>query len=117
MAAAPVLAEASRRLASRTGAPVRPYIVANRLFGSTVTVTGLLGGREVVAALREQPLVRGEWLLAPRAFLPEDLGRTLDEVSETELAAACGGRLALGHDLGSAVAAAAEGARRLDDDG
>ena len=104
-AAAPVLAEAGRRLARRTGAAVRPYIVANRLFGGAVTVTGLLGGREVVAALREQPLARDEWLLAPRAFLPEELGRTLDEVSEKELAAACGGRLALGHDLASAVAA------------
>ena len=89
----------------RTGAAVRPYIVANRLFGGTVTVTGLLGGREVLAALRAQPLGRDEWLLAPRAFLPEDLGRTLDEVSETELAAACGGRLSLGRDLSSAVAA------------
>ena len=104
-AAAPVLAEAGRRLVSRTGCVVRPYIVANRLFGGAVTVTGLLGGREVVAALREKPLARDEWLLAPRAFLPEDLGRTLDEVGEKELAAACGGRLALGHDLSSAVAA------------
>ena len=72
-----------------------------------MTVTGLLGGREVVAALREQPLAAGEWLLAPRAFLPEDLGRTLDDVSETEIAAACGGRLALGDDLAAAMAAAA----------
>ena len=84
-AAAPVLGEASRRLAKRTGAAVRPYIVANRLFGETVTVTGLLGYGQVVAALREQPLAPGEWLLAPRTFLPAELGRTLDDVGEAEL--------------------------------
>ena len=105
-AAAPVLAQASRRIATRTGAAVRPFIVANRLFGETVTVTGLLGGREVVAALRGEPLAPGEWLLAPRAFLPAELGRTLDDVGESELSAACDGRLALGDDLSAAVAAA-----------
>jgi NifB/MoaA-like Fe-S oxidoreductase len=104
-AAAPVLAAAARRLAALTGAALRPYIVANRLFGPRVTVTGLLGGREILAALREQPLAAGEWLLAPRTFVPAELGRTLDDVTEAELAAACGGRLALGHDLASAVAA------------
>ncbi len=45
----------------------------NRLFGPHVTVTGLLGGREVLDALRGEPLAAGEWLLAPRAFLPGDL--------------------------------------------
>ena len=102
VAAAPVLAAASRRLAARTGAAVRPFIVANRLFGPHVTVTGLLGGREVVSALRERPLAAGEWLLAPRTVAPADLGRTLDDVDEAEIAAACGGRLVLGHDLDEA---------------
>ena len=106
-AAAPVLAAAATTLAARTGATVRPYIVANRLFGAHVSVTGLLGGREVVAALREQPLAEGEWLLAPRAFVPADLGRTLDDVTEAEIAAACDGRLALGQGLAAAVAAVA----------
>ena len=111
VAAAPVLAAASRRLAARTGAAVRPFIVANRLFGPHVTVTGLLGGREVADALRERPLAVDEWLLAPRTVAPEGLGRTLDDVSEAELAAACGGRLALGPDLAGAWALA-ERARR-----
>jgi putative radical SAM enzyme (TIGR03279 family) len=104
-ASAPVLAAAARRLNARTGAAVRPFVVDNALFGRRVTVTGLLGGREVLAALRERPLAAGEWLLAPRTFLPSDLGRTLDDVSERELAAACGGRLALGADLPGALAA------------
>jgi NifB/MoaA-like Fe-S oxidoreductase len=104
-AAAPVLVEAARRLSARTGAAVRPFVVDNALFGPRVTVTGLLGGREVLAALREQPLAAGEWLRAPRTFLPAELGRTLDDVTEHELAAACGGRLALGDDLAAALAA------------
>ena len=33
-------------------------------------MTGLLGGEEVLEALRREPLAAGEWLLAPRAFLP-----------------------------------------------
>ncbi len=102
VAAAPVLAAASRRLAARTGAAARPFIVANRLFGPHVTVTGLLGGREIVSALRERPLAADEWLLAPRTVAPSGLGRTLDDVGEAEIAAACGGRLALGYDLAEA---------------
>jgi len=110
-ASAPVLAEAARRLKARTDAPVRPFVVENALFGPRVTVTGLLGGREVRAALRDRPLAAGEWLLAPRTFLPAELGRTLDDVTEGELAAACGGRLALGDDLAAALAAVRRGER------
>lgn len=106
-AAKPVLAAAAESLAAR-GVAVRPFIVANRLFGPRVTVTGLLGGREVLAALREQPLAGGEWLLAPRTFVPAELGRTLDDVTEAEIAAACDGRFAAGHDLASALALVAE---------
>ena len=90
--AAPVVARAGEALGARLGVPVRPFAVANRLFGAHVTVTGLLGGRDVLAGLRDEPLAAGEWLVAPRVFMPEDLGRTLDDVGEEELAAACGGR-------------------------
>jgi putative radical SAM enzyme (TIGR03279 family) len=110
-AAAPVLDTACRVIAARTGAVARPFVVDNALFGTHVTVTGLLGGREVVAALRKQPLAEGEWLLAPRSFLPDALGRTLDDVSADEIAEACGGRLALGHDLAAAAAAVGSDAR------
>ena len=104
-AAAPVVAAASLRLAARTGAAARPLVVANRLFGPHVTVTGLLGGREIVAALRERPLVPDEWLLLPRTVVPVGIEHTLDDVPLGEIAAACDGRLAVGHDLAEAVAA------------
>ena len=110
-AAAPVLAAASLRLAARTGAAARPFVVANRLFGSHVSVTGLLGGREIIAALRERPLAPGEWLLAPRTIAPPGLERTLDDVPLVEIAAACDGRLAVGQDVVEALTAARAGYR------
>ena len=93
-------------------AAARPYIVANEVFGAHVTVTGLLGGHEVVRRLGEQPLAAGEWLLAPRSFLPQDVGMTVDDLDEAALRAACGGRFALGETLAAALAAVAAAATR-----
>ena len=83
---------------------MRSFAVENAVFGPHVTVTGLLGGAEVLDALRRDPLAEGEWLAAPRVWLPADLGRTLDDVAEDELAAACGGRLVVAETLGDAFA-------------
>ena len=100
---APVLERACATLTA-AGVACRPFIVANRLFGKHVTVTGLLGGKELLRALAAEPLAAGEWLLAPRALVPSGLGRTLDDVPEEELAAACDGRLVLADGLGAAFA-------------
>jgi putative radical SAM enzyme (TIGR03279 family) len=97
--AQPVVAAAAELLGA-----ARPYIVENRLFGGHVTVTGLLGGRDVLRALADRPLADDEWLLAPRSFLPAGLGRTLDDVDEADVRAACGGRLVIADDLGGAFA-------------
>jgi putative radical SAM enzyme (TIGR03279 family) len=102
--ARPVVAGAAAMLEAASGVPVRPFVVENALFGPHVTVTGLLGGIEVLGALRRDPLAQGEWLAAPRVWLPQDLGRTLDDVAEDDLAAACGGRLAVADSLGDAFA-------------
>ena len=58
----------------------------------------------MLEALRRDPLADGEWLAAPRVCLPAELGRTLDDVAEDELAAACGGRLVVADSLGDAFA-------------
>jgi len=106
--AAPLVESACEVINAGQGAAsacaVRPYVVANELFGGHVTVTGLLGGGEVAAALRARPLAPGEWLLAPRAFLPEHLGCTLDDVPHDELSRACDGRFALDGSLAEAFA-------------
>jgi len=112
--ALPVIEEICGGLARRGGARqgpngatrVRPLVVGNELFGPHVTVTGLLGGRDVLRSLREQPLAEGEWLLAPEVFLPSELGVTLDDVPFETLREACGGRFAVGEGLGAAFAAA-----------
>ena len=69
-----------------------------------MALDAIIGGREVLDALRDAPLASGEWLVAPRVFLPAELGRTLDDVGEDALAAACGGRLALADSLRQAFA-------------
>jgi putative radical SAM enzyme (TIGR03279 family) len=106
--AAPLVESACKMITAGQGAAavraVRPFVVANELFGPHVTVTGLLGGREVAAAVRARPLASDEWLLAPRAFLPEHLECTLDDVPHDELSSACGGRLALGGSLAEVFA-------------
>jgi len=102
--AEPVIAGAAGMLAAAFELPVRAFPVENRLFGPHVTVTGLLGGREVLDALHDDPLAPDEWLVAPRVFLPAELGRTLDDVGEGDVAAACGGRLALADSLRQAFA-------------
>lgn len=85
----------------------RPFAVENRLFGAHVTVTGLLGGREVATALEATPLAPGEWLVAPRAFLPAHVGATLDGMRLGELSEAAGGRLAVAASLSDALRLAA----------
>ncbi len=102
--AEPIVSSAANLLGEAFALPVRAFAVENRLFGPHVTVTGLLGGWEVVDALRNAPLADGEWLVAPRVFLPAELERTLDDVGEDELAAACGGRLAIAASLHEAFA-------------
>ncbi len=97
--ALPIVERACGLVASATGLPTRPFVVENRLFGPHVTVTGLLGGAEVAAAIGREPLAADEWLLAPRVFLPEELGRALDDVGEEELSAVCGGRLVVAETL------------------
>lgn len=92
------------RAAARIGSRARAYPVANRLFGQHVTVTGLLGGREVVAALRARPLAPDEWLLAPSVFLPPEMGVTLDDVAEVEIRRACQGRFVVAPTLADAFA-------------
>lgn len=90
--------------AGRPEPTLRPLVVENRLFGPHVTVTGLLGGRDVVRALREQPLADGEWLLAPTTFLPPELGVTIDDVPFDDLRAAAQGRLVVADGLAAGFA-------------
>lgn len=73
------LADFLERLSDATGVSVRPVAVRNRLFGPTVTVTGLVCGADVVAALQGMEL--GELVLVPDVMLKEGEGVFLDNLT------------------------------------
>jgi putative radical SAM enzyme (TIGR03279 family) len=74
-------------LLGRTGVPVEVVAVENRLFGPSVTVSGLLAGRDVVGALGGT--VRADLIVLPPNMTNAD-GLTLDGWSVEEIAASIG---------------------------
>ena len=84
---APFLRERAPRLSAATGADVEVVEVANEYFGETVTVAGLLGGRDILRALGEGR--EGDIILLPAEALNAD-GRFIDDLAKAELAATLG---------------------------
>ncbi|MDR3344910.1 MAG: DUF512 domain-containing protein [Oscillospiraceae bacterium] len=72
-----------RELCGAVAPAAHVIAVPNRLFGSGVTVSGLLCGADIVHALRGQDL--GDRLLLPASVLNRD-GVTLDDMSVDDLA-------------------------------
>ncbi len=85
---APVL----RSLVADLSATVAP--VVNRFFGETVTVAGLLAGRDVVAQLQERSL--GDVVVLPPAMFGGPEGQSLDEMWPQEVGDALGRPVILG---------------------
>jgi len=79
---APFLRERGPRLARATGADVEVVEVTNDYFGETVTVAGLLGGRDILRALDHG--TAGDVILLPAEALNAD-DRFIDDVSRAEL--------------------------------
>lgn len=65
--------------------------VVNRFFGESVTVAGLLTGRDVVAALQDRDL--GEAVLLPPAMFGGPEGQSVDEKLPADLQEALGRRI------------------------
>jgi putative radical SAM enzyme (TIGR03279 family) len=88
---APLMRQVAQEMATSSGARIDVVPVVNRLFGETVTVSGLLGGEDVIAALTGRDL--GEVVFLPRAMFADYApgqtvhGRTLDDLTVRELAA------------------------------
>jgi len=76
----------TRDLSQKTGVAIRTVAVINRLFGEQVTVTGLISGSDIVAALGNLPV--GRVLLIPDVMLKEGEGLFLDDMGLSDLAAA-----------------------------
>ncbi|MDY6874670.1 MAG: DUF512 domain-containing protein [Chloroflexota bacterium] len=80
---APVLRHVTTEFANVEVVPV-----VNRFFGQTVTVAGLLTGRDVVAQLRERDL--GDVVMLPPAMFGGPEGQSLDEIWPQEVGEALG---------------------------
>ena len=67
------------------------YKVTNRLFGSTVTVAGLLSGKDYFDTLKDAPL--GQKIIIPEVSLRKDDSRFLDDMTLQQLQQALGVRV------------------------
>ena len=65
--------------------------VANEFFGPTVTVSGLLTGRDVIAALQKRDL--GDVVFLPRTLFDAAGEVTLDDMTPPEIGARLGARV------------------------
>ncbi len=88
---APVLAGLVDELNRLAGAAVELIPVANRFFGEAVSVSGLLTGSDVLAALQDRP--PPEVLVLPRSMLDAAGERFLDDLTPGGLAEALGTRV------------------------
>lgn len=88
--AEPVIRRLARDITRRTGLETRVVPVPNQLFGSIVTVAGLIGGRDALDTIEREfsDLTEGDLLLAPRVMLDNPGVRFLDDVTLEEFTAA-----------------------------
>jgi len=77
------VADFLKELEEKTGVGIEVVAVENRLFGESVTVSGLVAGNDIVAALEGKDI--GSALLLPDVMIKEGEGLLLDDVSLTEL--------------------------------
>lgn len=85
------LAAFLEKLSARTGATFKPVAVHNRLFGESVTVTGLVAGSDIVEELSGRDL--GDAVLVPDVMLKEGEGIFLDDLSVDGLEKSLGTRV------------------------
>lgn len=71
------------KLSAKTGLEIVALAVDNRLFGSSVTVSGLVTGRDILAALEGKET--GRVLLVPDVMLKEGEGVFLDDLTLQDL--------------------------------
>jgi len=85
---APLMGQIVADLSERFGVGLTVRPVENRFFGASVTVSGLLIGRDVVDALEGQDL--GQAVFVPRAMFDAAGRATLDDVTAAEMEASLG---------------------------
>ncbi len=85
----PFLKRFVERLSEKEGISITAIPVENKFFGTSVTVTGLLTGRDVIKTLRDNTESH-EILLVPDVALKEDEDLFLDDVSLKDIEEATG---------------------------
>jgi len=100
MLIAPVLQRIVDRLNRIENLHVTLLPIVNQFFGEMVTVSGLLMGQDVVAAIRASGAQR---VLLPRVMFDHTGTRTLDEYSLDRIAAEAGASIALAGEPGEVV--------------
>jgi NifB/MoaA-like Fe-S oxidoreductase len=100
---APILRRLARELVALSGADVRVVSVTNAFFGSAVTVSGLLTGRDVIDALRGRDI--GSRLYLPRSMFDDEGARTLDGLARDEISDLLGATVSLVSTMADVVAA------------
>jgi putative radical SAM enzyme (TIGR03279 family) len=97
----PFFAELAPRVATATGAKVEVLAVRNQLYGATVTIAGLLGGRDFLAAVTEPS--EQDLILIPASALNDD-GLFIDSVTLENLQRALHpAQVIPGHELTEAL--------------
>ena len=84
-----------------SGVAVEVVPVENRFFGPTVTVSGLLTGRDVIEALRERDL--GDVVFLPRAMFDASGELTLDDISPAAIGERLGARVEVAGTMGEVI--------------
>jgi NifB/MoaA-like Fe-S oxidoreductase len=98
---APLLEDKAVKLAGRAGLEIEVVPVVNDLFGPTVTVSGLLTGRDVIEVLRGQDL--GDAVFLPRAMFDASGELTLDDMSPAEIGERLGVKVEVAGTMGEVV--------------
>jgi putative radical SAM enzyme (TIGR03279 family) len=82
----PVLAKAAREFDQVAGTSLAVAPVINERLGETITVAGLLMGKDVIHQLKDRDL--GEFVALPRVMFDHPQGISLDDVSPLDVARA-----------------------------
>ena len=90
-----------RKAAELSEVAVELVPVENRFFGATVTVSGLLTGRDVIEALRDHDL--GDLVFLPRAMFDAAGELTLDDMSPAAIGERLGVRVEVAGTMGEVV--------------
>ncbi len=92
---APLLTEIAAELGQLIGLEVEVISVVNEFFGPTVTVSGLLAGQDVIAAMQQRTLEGrdlGDVVFLPRSMFDAAGEVTLDDMTPLEIGARLGTR-------------------------